>query len=72
MKEMFSRFWDYTITHNWAKDILRANFLYILLCLLFLIFHGHWHSIHLNVFFRLLILLNVCQFFKAALDRWWN
>lgn len=68
MKEKLLYYWQYILKHHWTKDILRANILYIVLTIIFNLFHFNLQPIHFGMFFRILILLNICQFFKALLD----
>ena len=70
MKNRMNNIWHYTINHHWSKDILRSNFLYILLTILFNLCHFKLRPISFSIFFRLLILLNICQFFKAYIDHY--
>ena len=62
---------DYTVHHKWSKDILRANFLYVLIILLYSSLHLFYANLHLvpwGLFIRLLIVMNFTLFFKALLD----
>lgn len=68
MKQIFTTIWQYALNHDWSKDILRANFLYIILVILFNFCHFGLHPISWTIFFRMWLLLNLCQFFKALLD----
>ncbi len=68
MKNYLIRTWYYILNHHWTKDILRANLLYLILVILFEVIHFHLHPISGGLFFRMLIVLNICQFFKAGLD----
>lgn len=69
MKTYLANFWNYIMTHLWAKDIFRANILFITLVIIYDLFHFSLQPIHWGLFLRMLILLNICQFFKALLDR---
>lgn len=62
------RGWHYTITHHWSKDLLRANLLLIALVVLYQLFHFHWQPIHLALFVKGWLLMNVCLLFKMLLD----
>lgn len=68
MKQVLLNIWHYALSHEWTKDILRANFLYIVLVILFDFVHFGLQPIGWSIFFRLWLLLNLCQFFKALLD----
>lgn len=68
MKTYLIRCWDYILDHYWAKDILRANLLYLILVILFNLLHFQMHPIDWRLLVRMLIILNLCQFFKAGLD----
>lgn len=68
MKQFFINICHYMIHHNWTADILRANFVYITLIILFSIFHFGLQPVGWSIFFRLWLLLNLCQLFKALLD----
>lgn len=60
--------WHYIINHKWSKDILRANILFILLVIIYDLIHFSLKIINWYVFFKVLILLNICLFFKFLLD----
>lgn len=68
MKQAFLNIWHYALHHEWSADILRANFVYIILVILFNIFHFGLQPVSWSIFFRLWLLLNLCQLFKALLD----
>lgn len=71
IRAWLSYFWDYTVHHKWSKDILRANFLYVLIILLYSSLHLFYANLHLvpwGVFIRLFIVMNITLFFKALLD----
>lgn len=62
--------WKYTINHHWSKDILRANVLFVALVVIYQLLHFHLQPIHFGLFVKSWLLLNVCQFFKAWLNRY--
>jgi hypothetical protein len=63
-----SNIWSYTISHKWSKDILRANILFILLVIIYDLFHFSLKIINWRIFFKVFLLLNICLFFKFLLD----
>ncbi|MBD5806265.1 hypothetical protein EAI26_07945 [Lactobacillus sp. 0.1XD8-4] len=65
---MLKNTWHYIINHKWSKDILRANILFILLVIIYDFFHFSLKIINWYIFFKVLILLNICLFFKFFLD----
>lgn len=56
--------WDYIRSHRWSMDILRANILFILLVIIYNIFHFHLAPISWHFFWKVLLLMNACQFIK--------
>ncbi|MGN1279246.1 MAG: hypothetical protein ACI4T4_01030 [Limosilactobacillus sp.] len=60
--------WNYIIHHHWSKDILRANLLYIFLVVVYNLCHFSLAIIHWHVFTKFFWLMNLCLFFKLALD----
>lgn len=65
---MIKHFWDYIINHKWSKDILRANILFIILVILYDLFHFSLKSISFGFFFRTLLLMNLCLVINRALE----
>lgn len=64
---MIKNIWNYAISHKWSKDILRANFLYIVLVIIYDIFHFHLQPINWHFFFKTLVLMNLCLAIKLVL-----
>lgn len=62
------RFWAYIIHHHWSKDILRANLLYMVLVIVYNLCHFSLAAIHWHVITQFFWLMNLCLFFKLALD----
>src|SRR5699024_11833404 len=68
IRAWLSYFWDYTVHHKWSKDILRANFLYVLIILLYSslnLFYSNLHLVPWGLFIWLLFLLIYNIFFIA-------
>lgn len=57
---MVNNIWNYIINHKWSKDILRANILFIVLVLLYNIFHFKLQPINWHFFWRTFWLMNLC------------
>lgn len=69
---MVKQIWYYTINHKWSKDILRANFLFILLVLLYNLVHLHTKTINFHIFISELVLMNICLGLNTLLNRFVN
>lgn len=65
---IIARGWHYIINHHWSKDLLRANLLLIFLVVLYQFLHFHWQPIHLGLFLKGWLLMNICLIFKMLLD----
>ncbi len=71
VREWLDYLWEYIIYHKWSKDILRGNFLYVFIILIYSCLHLVYHGLNLvpwGIFFRVWLVLNICLFFKALLD----
>lgn len=65
---MFRNIWQYIMTHKLAKDVFRANVLFILLVIIYDIFHFNLGVIGFALFFKWLILMNLCLIISVAFD----
>lgn len=60
---------NYINSHKRAKDILRANFLFIFLTISYNLCHFALKGISLRIFIKTLLLMNLCLLFKLLLDK---
>ncbi|EEW54551.1 hypothetical protein HMPREF0494_0293 [Limosilactobacillus antri DSM 16041] len=68
MGTMLKKIWVYTINHKWSKDILRANLLYLLLVLIYNLFHFRLRPISWHLFNKAFWLMNLCLVIKMFLN----
>lgn len=68
MRIMIKKIWDYTISHKWSKNILRANLLYLLLVLVYNLVHFHLQPISWHLFSKAFLLMNLCLIIKIFLN----
>ncbi len=64
---MQNQLWQYIISHKWSKDLYRANLLFVVLILLYNLFHFSLQPIGWNLFFKNIGLMNLCLFIKQGL-----
>lgn len=57
---MAKQIWNYIINHKWSKDILRANFLYLLLMVIYALLHFHLKPVSWRLFGKTFLLMNLC------------
>lgn len=67
---MWYNIWEYVWTTRWSKDLLRANVLFIVLVLIYQLFHFRLQMIGVGLFFRCWLLMNICLLAKAGLDHY--
>lgn len=65
---MIKRSWEYIVSHKWSKDILRANLLFVVLVVLYNIFHFQLKPISLHFFIKTFLLMNLCLVIKMFLN----
>lgn len=65
---MIKRSWNYILTHKWAKDILRANMLFVVLVVLYNLLHFQLKPINFHFFNKTFWLMNLCLVIKMFLN----
>lgn len=63
--------WEYIVSHKWAFDIVRADFLYVLIIVLYSFLHLIYPGFNLvpwGLFWRIFVVANIVLLFKALLD----
>lgn len=65
---MQNQLWQYIISHKWSNDLLRANLLFLILVLLYSLFHFSLQTIGWHLFLKNWCLMNICLFIKQGLN----
>lgn len=59
---------QYIVSHKWSKDILRGNFLYIILAIFYDLLHFNLSVIDFHWAIRCWFLMNICLLINTG----WN